>query len=116
MLTMDIVLPESMYAEAAPLPVPMAQHLYRSFFKSAIDPPDDEAYFWEELQEKRRSVYAYMDSFVRNKDAQLPHRLRYTTQWLRENPGQYTPDKQPIPVKTFNHWVKNGFIRNTKKG
>jgi hypothetical protein len=73
--------------------------------------------FLEELQEKRRSVYAYMDSFVRNRDRdQSPHRLRYSTQWLRENLGQYTPSKQPIPSKTFNQWVTNGFIRNTKKG
>jgi hypothetical protein len=116
MLIMDIVLPEAMYAEVAPLPVPMAQHLYSSFIKSSPDPLNDSSYFWEELQEKRRSVYAYMDSFVRNRDGQLPHHLRYTTQWLRENLGHYTPGKQPIPPKTFNHWVKNGFIRNTRKG
>ncbi len=113
---MESILPEAMYAEVAPLPVPMAQHLYRTFLKSSDHPLEDPSSFLEELQEKRRSVYACMDSFVRNRDGQLPHHLRYTTQWLRENLGHYTPGKQPISPKTFNHWVKNGFIRNTRKG
>ncbi len=113
---MERILPEALYAEVAPLPVPMAQHLYSTFLKSLDPSLDDPSFFLETFQEKRRSVYAYMDSFVRNRDGQLPHHLRYTTQWLRENLGQYAPDKQPIPPKTFNHWVKNGFIRNTRKG
>ena len=98
---MERILPEALYAEVAPLPVPMAQHLYSTFLKSLDPSLDDPSFFLETFQEKRRSVYAYMDSFVRNRDGQLPHHLRYTTQWLRENLGQYAPDKQPIPPKTL---------------
>lgn len=115
---MDITLPEALFADVAPLPIPMAEHLFRSWTnRSSKHQQDGLAAFLEELQEKRRYVYTYMDSFVRNRDRdQSPHRLRYSTQWLRENLGQYTPSKQPIPSKTFNQWVANGFIRNTKKG
>ncbi len=114
---MDIVLPEELFADVAPLPVPMAQHLFRSWMNRSSVGCQELSCFLEELQEKRRYVYTYMDSFVRNReDRQSPHRLRYTTQWLRENLGQYTPNKQPIPPKTFNQWVANGFIRNTRKG
>jgi hypothetical protein len=113
MLIMERILPEALYAEVAPLPVPMAQHLYSTFLKSLAHPLEDPSCFLETFQEKRRSVYAYMDSFVRSRDGQLPHHLRYTTQWVRENLGQYAPDKQPVPPKTFNHWVKHGFIRKS---
>lgn len=115
----SVVLPETLYAEVAPLPIPMAQHLYQYWInKLSTDHSDvDPSNFLLEIQEKRQFVYTYMDSFVRNREHdQSPRRLRYSTQWLRETLGQYTPNKKPIPSKTFDHWVANNLIRNTRKG
>lgn len=114
----SVALPDDIYPELAPLPVPLAQHLYRYWTNKSSTQNEQEnlATFLAEIHEKRQYIYMYMDSFVRNEDDQSPHRLRYTTQWLRETLGPYTPNKRPIPSKTFDHWVAHNFVRNTRKG
>jgi hypothetical protein len=115
----SVTLPEALYAEVAPLPIPLAQHLYH-YWLNKLPADQDEVNlsdFLRAIQEKRQSVYAVMDSFVRNREFdQSPRRLRYSTLWLRETLGQHTPNKKPIPSKTFDHWVANNLIRNTRKG
>jgi hypothetical protein len=113
--------PNALYPEVAPLPVPLAQHLYHYWLQQhqhdVQDEVDAQAQFLLEVQEKRNNVYFVMDGFVRNREHDTsPHRLRYSTQWLRETLGKYTPTAQPIPSKTFNHWVSMGLVRNTRKG
>src|SRR5437879_2789474 len=99
-------LPESAYADVAPLPIPLAQHLYLYWMSKIALNANDLAEFLQWIKETRQYVYLYMDSFVRNRDrVHSPHRLRYSTQWLRETLAQYTPNKTEIPSKTFNHWV-----------
>lgn len=115
--------PDILAPEVAPLSLPLARHLYRYWIHvhdgdSAINEQEAQDLFLSDVQEKREHVYFVMDGFVRNHHEQdhLPHRMRYSTQWLRETLGTYTPNAEPIPSKTFNHWVSMGLVRNSRKG
>lgn len=117
---MQDTLPEELYAEVAPLPIPLATHLFlyiqsRAQSRDSLD--DVMTQFLQEVAEKRRDTYLVMDSFVRNREySQSPRHLRFSTQWIRTTLGQYSPDKKEIPSKTFNHWLSVGFIRSERKG
>jgi hypothetical protein len=104
-----------MYAEVAPLPIPLAAHLFQHM--KIKDPRCTDSLFLQEIAEKRQYTYLYMDSFVRNRDhSSSPRHLRFSTQWTRTTLGRYSPTKKPIPSKTFNHWLSNGMLRSERKG
>ena len=117
-MSRPFTLPKELYAAVAPLPVPLAEHLFSYWLdKHAYNELDVQSQCLAEIAEKRQHVYLYMDSFVRNREkASSPRHLRFSTLWIRMTMGRYTPNKQEIPAKTFNHWIGAGFIRNTKKG
>lgn len=116
-MSRPFTLSRELCAAVAPLPIPLAEHLFGYWLdKHTDDELDAQSQCLAEIAEKRQHVYLYMDSFVRNLEKASPHHLRFSTQWIRGVMGRYTPNKQEVPAKTFNHWVSSGFIRNTKKG
>lgn len=113
------MVPSAFYADIAPLPIPLVNHLFQSYLRRFESSHDALYTMLQEIEEKRRQTYLYMDSFVRNrKTSDAPHELRFTPQWIRETLGLYHPDKRPIHRNTYNHWQQAGFIRreNNEKG
>ncbi|GEM_PF-2665040 len=108
--------PSHLYADVAPLSAPLANHLYRYWQRHKSRETDTLYEMIKEVREKQRHVYFYLDSYVRNNERPAPRELRFTTELVRKTMGLYTPDKQPIPPKTFSHWLAAGFLRMRSKG
>jgi hypothetical protein len=119
------ILPTTLYAEVAPLPPPLADHLYTYWVKQKKkdmstkknNSIERKPLFLREVAEKRRDVYLCMDSFVRNRDdSSSPYGVRFSTQWMRQELGRYTPTRKPISPKTWEYWLAAGFVRSERKG
>lgn len=105
------------YAFVAPLPIPLANHLYHNWLKKLnVSFQEAQSRLIKEIDEHRRYLYLYMDSFVRNRRTPAPRQLRFSSEWLRQTLGMYSPDKRPLPESTLTHWIKAGFLRMEAKG
>jgi hypothetical protein len=110
-------LPEADHAAVAPLPIPLANHLYRYFLrKSGASTSDSRSLLLQELTEARESIYLYLDGYVRNLGMDVPYNRKFSTELLRRFLAPYTPSKREIPPSTYNTWLERGLIRHTSKG
>jgi hypothetical protein len=110
-------LPETAYAAVAPLPIPLANHLYRYFLrKSRASESDVWFLFLQKLIKVRKDVYLHLDDAVCNIGTDIPHNRKFTTEFLRRFLAPYTPSKREIPSKTYNTWLEMGLVRHSSKG
>lgn len=107
--------PPNVYAEMAPLPAPLADHLFR-YWQRHHRTQDVLYQLVKEVREKQRYAYVFLDSYVRNREKSSPRELRLSTELVRTTLGLYTPQKRPIPPKTFTYWIDSGYIRMKSKG
>jgi hypothetical protein len=117
MTTPQYLLPEYAYAEVAPLPIPLAEHLYTYLIRNAISPLEQVLErMLSDIAEKRRYFCIYMDSFVKNQDKALPYTHKFNSRWLASAYAQFAPDKKKLDPRTFADWIKRGYMRMDSKG
>jgi hypothetical protein len=110
-------LPEADYAAVAPLPIPLANHLYRYFLrKSGLSVSETRFLFLQKLAEVRTYVYLHLDDSVCNLGMDVPYNRKFSTELLRRFLAPYTPSKREIPPSTYNTWLQRGLIRHSAKG
>ena len=90
--------PESLFAEVAPLPVGMADHLLlRLERKTHASGSTLLDLLLKEIQEKRETAFFYMDPFVQAKTL--------STAWLLETLSLHSPSRKRVPRPTLSYWA-----------
>jgi len=115
--TAEKLLPESLYAEIAPVPVPFAEHHLRRVRKAYPQEPLATVLelFLAEVRSTRETAFEVMDDFVRNRNAPVPPDLRLSTEWLTRTLAAYDP-AQTMPKATYKNWQRRGIIRMEAHG
>ena len=96
---------ENLYAEVAPLPVAVADHLLQRFIRSHADVPDKESLFVSTVKAKRRAAFAVMDPYVRVGEL--------TRAWVMESLAVYG---HSISQRTFTYWQQRNLIEMSQFG
>jgi len=102
---------------AAPLPVPMVEHLLQQKMRQLLlaksgDQVSREKMAWEllerEIRQNRNVVFPYMNVFVAT--GQL------STTWLLQVLTAHTPGKIPVTSQTLSKWHKRHLLRYQEHG
>ena len=111
-----LAIPKTLYAEVAPMNIPMANHLLLRLWRRTHAPvPELLTLLLTEIQEKRQNAFYHMDSYVRNRDKPVAPELRFSTAWMRQVLAVYTPGRT-VPASTFTEWSTKRAIRFERKG
>lgn len=108
--------PSSLFPLFAPLPVPIAEHLFAHFAKNKKELFHDRElsnHFLEIVEMWRTSFFLYIDPFYQTNKVQGD----FSTQWLLRTLAEHSPGPvQEIPSQTFSQWRKRGFMRFQEYG
>jgi hypothetical protein len=105
------------YPLVAPLPVPFAEHALANVQQRQ---PPEAAWktFEEELREKRRVVFNYMNPFVLGhlRGSARGSVDRYSTAWFLKTLTAHTPGKRPVVKQNLSLWADKGIYRAQEHG
>ena len=102
-------LPKSLYAEIAPLPPAMADHLLLRLERKIHFSEDTLIEMLiKEVREKRETAFFYMNPFITSGV--------FTTARLLDTLSIYSPTHKPLPRPTLSFWSRRGLVRFEAQG
>jgi len=100
--------PNTIYPLLAPLPIPIAEHLFERFGSRNLAPSVAWNMLLGEIERSREVAFRYMDPFVITGE--------FSSGWMLNTLTLNSKDKKPVPPSTFSNWHQRGLLRYEQHG